>query len=82
LKLAEIDLIKEKTRDYPILILDDVLSELDDFRKNHLLNYISNKVQTFVTTTSIDGLSHDIIENADKFLVEDGIVISNNGVRV
>ncbi len=50
LKLAEIELIYEEVGEYPILLLDDVLSELDDFRQSHLLNTIQGKVQTFVTT--------------------------------
>src|SRR5699024_2586864 len=57
-KLAEIDLIYEKIGDYPILLLDDVLSELDDFRQSHLLSTIQGKVQTFVSTTIVDGIHH------------------------
>ena len=46
-KLAEIDLMKEETGEYPILLLDDVMSELDDSRQLHLLETIEGKVQTF-----------------------------------
>lgn len=53
-KLAEIDLIKEETGEYPILLLDDVMSELDDNRQLHLLETIEGKVQTFLTTTTLD----------------------------
>src|SRR5699024_6585793 len=56
LKLAEIDLIYDQMNDYPILLLDDVLSELDDHRQSHLLSAIQGKVQTFVTTTTVDGI--------------------------
>lgn len=52
-KLAEIDLIKEETGEYPTL-LDDVMSELDDNRQLHLLETIEGKVQTFLTTTTLD----------------------------
>src|SRR5699024_1973440 len=54
-KLAEIDLMQEVTGEYPVLLLDDVLSELDDERQTHLLKAFQNKVQTFLTTTSLDG---------------------------
>ncbi|WP_078578642.1 DNA replication/repair protein RecF [Salipaludibacillus agaradhaerens] len=74
LKLAEIELIKEKTGDYPILLLDDVLSELDDQRQSHLLNTIKGKVQTFVTTTSVGGIDHELMKEADTFYVTDGII--------
>jgi DNA replication and repair protein RecF len=74
LKLAEIELIFSEIGDYPILLLDDVLSELDDFRQTHLLNAIRGKVQTFVTTTSIDGIEHDVIKEADVYKVVSGCI--------
>ncbi|WLR50868.1 DNA replication/repair protein RecF [Bacillus tianshenii] len=72
LKLAEIELIKQEAGEYPILLLDDVLSELDDFRQSHLLNTIQGKVQTFVTTTSVDGIDHQTLNEADTFEVRNG----------
>lgn len=74
LKLAEIELIHEKTGEYPILLLDDVLSELDDHRQTHLLNSIKGKVQTFVTTTSVEGIHHDMLKQASMFEVTDGSI--------
>lgn len=76
IKLAEIELIFSETGDYPILLLDDVLSELDDFRQTHLLNTIRQKVQTFVTTTSIDGIKHDVIKEAAIYQVSSGHICS------
>ncbi|MFC5711651.1 DNA replication/repair protein RecF [Thalassorhabdus alkalitolerans] len=72
LKLAEIELIRENIGEYPILLLDDVLSELDDHRQSHLLNTIQGKVQTFVTTTSVEGIEHETLKQASMFYVEDG----------
>ena len=74
LKLAEIELIKQETNEAPILLLDDVLSELDDFRQTHLLNTIKGEVQTFVTTTSVDGINHETIKNAKMFHVKQGTI--------
>ncbi|MEQ6391029.1 DNA replication/repair protein RecF [Bacillaceae bacterium S4-13-58] len=74
LKLAEIELIKQEVGEYPILLLDDVLSELDDIRQSHLLNTIEGKVQTFVSTTSVEGIYHDTLKKADIFYVSDGKV--------
>src|SRR5699024_6857548 len=54
LKLAEIELIHQETHDYPILLLDDVLSELDDYRQSHLLDTIVSKVHTLFFNTSLD----------------------------
>lgn len=72
LKLAEIELMYEMTGEYPILLLDDVLSELDDSRQTHLLNAIQNKVQTFITTTSLDGVQMDLLQNPRIFNVDNG----------
>lgn len=72
LKLAEIELIKQETKESPILLLDDVLSELDDYRQSHLLNTIQGEVQTFVTTTSVDGIHHETMEHAKMFHVKQG----------
>lgn len=72
IKLAEIELIKSEVGEYPILLLDDVLSELDDYRQSHLLNTIQGKVQTFVTTTSVEGIDHETLKKAAKFYVTAG----------
>lgn len=71
-KLAEIELIKEEVGEYPLLLLDDVLSELDDNRQTHLLHTIQGKVQTFVTTTSVDGIYHETLEKATRYHVSNG----------
>src|SRR5699024_12339878 len=57
-KLAGLELIKEEVGEYPVLLLDDVLSELDEVRQAHLLTSIRDRVQTFVTTTSISDINH------------------------
>lgn len=72
LKLAEIDLMKKITGEYPILLLDDVLSELDDERQTHLLTTIQNKVQTFLTTTSLDGIRMELLNEPTLFMIKDG----------
>ncbi|RWR08936.1 DNA replication/repair protein RecF [Siminovitchia fortis] len=73
-KLAEIELIHSEIGEYPILLLDDVLSELDDYRQSHLLNTIQGKVQTFVTTTTTSGIDHQTIKEADSFFVQNGTI--------
>ena len=72
LKIALIELIKEEIGEYPVLLLDDVLSELDKTRKNMLLDILNQKIQTFITTTSIDDINHQIIERAKKIYIESG----------
>lgn len=74
LKLAEIELVKQEVGEMPILLLDDVLSELDDYRQSHLLSTMQGQVQTFVTTTNITGIDHNTIQQAAIFEVHDGSV--------
>ncbi|RKQ32981.1 DNA replication/repair protein RecF [Oceanobacillus halophilus] len=76
LKLAEIELINNEVGEYPILLLDDVLSELDDYRQSHLLNTIQGKVQTFVSTTSVEGINHETLKKAELFRVSGGNIES------
>lgn len=72
LKLAEIELIKEEVGEYPVLLLDDVLSELDEHRQTLLLETIQNKVQTFVSTTGVEGLKHQVLQQASRHYVREG----------
>ena len=64
LKLAEIEIIKDETGSYPILLLDDVLSELDNKRKKYLIKHIEG-IQTIITTTDDHELSI-LTENFNK----------------
>ncbi|GAB2021368.1 DNA replication/repair protein RecF [Pseudolactococcus yaeyamensis] len=57
-KLAEIELIYQETGDYPILLLDDVMSELDNQRQLDLLSLVIGKTQTFITATTLNHLQH------------------------
>ena len=58
LKLSEIYIVKRKIKDTPVLLLDDVLSELDSSRQNYLLDSISD-IQTLITCTGLDDfISH------------------------
>jgi len=56
LKLAELEFMREEIGEYPILLLDDVASELDPHRRNYLLNAVEDGVQTFVSCTDLEDL--------------------------
>lgn len=77
LKLSEIELVKQITGDVPVLLLDDVLSELDANRQNFLLNSISN-VQTLITCTGLDEFINNRFSVDKIFKVVDGAVFSEN----
>ncbi|CAH1857199.1 DNA replication/repair protein RecF [Convivina intestini] len=74
LKLAEIDLMQSETGEYPVLLLDDVLSELDASRQTHLLMAIQNKVQTFITTPSLSEITRQLIDQPKVFEIKAGQV--------
>lgn len=73
-KLAEIELMREEVGEYPVLLLDDVLSELDRYRQTHLIETFEKKVQTFITATGIEGLEMDRLRQARVFRVADGVI--------
>lgn len=75
LKLAEIELVKRTVKDYPILLLDDVLSELDSKRQEHLLSGISH-IQTLITCTGLDDLVNSKFEMDKIFKIVEGNVVS------
>jgi len=58
----------------PILLLDDVMSDLDDARREHLLCYIRRRSQTFVTCTNLRAFPDDVMQDARIFRVESGQV--------
>ena len=73
LKLAEIELVKRRTGDRPILLLDDVLSELDRSRQMHLLTSIAD-IQTMITCTGLDDFVQNCFHIDRKFRVEQGVI--------
>lgn len=75
LKLAEIELVKKTVRDYPILLLDDVLSELDNKRQEHLLSGIRH-IQTVITCTGLDDFISHCFQIDKNFKVVNGTVES------
>ncbi len=77
LKLAEIELVKNKIKDNPILLLDDVLSELDRNRQNYLLNNLKD-IQTIITCTGLEEFVNNRF-NVDKiYQVVKGNIFENN----
>ncbi len=74
LKLSEIEMIKRTIGDFPILLLDDVLSELDSGRQNHLLESIKN-IQTIITCTGLDDFVNHHFSMNQVFKVVNGSII-------
>ena len=81
IKLALIDFIYNHRKEYPVLLLDDVLSELDKTRQNNLLEFIDENIQTFITTTELNEIDLNKITNYQVFTIDSGHIeeSDNNG---
>ncbi len=77
LKLSEIELVKKIIKDTPVLLLDDVLSELDKNRQNYLLDSIHD-IQTLITCTGVDEFVNHRFAINKIFHVQSGHVINEN----
>ena len=77
LKLSEIELVKKITKDTPLLLLDDVLSELDSNRQNYLLNSIGD-IQTIITCTGLEEFVNNRFEINKVFRVSNATVVQEN----
>ena len=81
LKLSEIEIFKKYKETTPILLLDDVFSELSDDKKNNLLKYISKDIQTIITTTELSNLDPKFIKKSKLFKIEAGSLIKIKEVK-
>ena len=75
LKLAELELVKEKIGDTPVLLLDDVLAELDDIRQNYLLNAIGNNTQTIITSVDTLHFAEEYLKDVEIFKISGGEIV-------
>jgi DNA replication and repair protein RecF len=76
LKLAELELMREEIGEYPILLLDDVLSELDQTRQTQLIETFQSRVQTFITTTGLESVNMSRLRDAAIFHVRNGELLN------
>lgn len=76
LKMSEVLLFTDKVGESPILLLDDMFSELDINKRNNILRHLINDVQTVITTTDIENISEDIRKKANVYKIENGKIIS------
>ena len=74
-KLSEIELIKSQKNENPILLIDDLYSELDKHKIKNILNNLDLNIQTFITVTDLNKVSKKVKENAKIFIIKDGEVI-------
>ncbi len=74
LKLAEVEWMKERTGEYPVILLDEVMAELDASRRADLLRYVSNSGQAMFTTTDTKLFAPEFVDAAEIWDVSGGVV--------
>ena len=75
LKLAEVKLLESNTGEDPILLLDDILSELDETRRRRVLQTVLGSEQTILTTTDLDRINEDLRSRARVIKVDGGRLV-------
>ena len=79
LKLSEIEIFKRITNTYPIVLLDDIFSELDTKNRNKLINYINSDIQVIITANDTRGINKKLLNNAKIFKVINGNIVEKVG---
>ncbi|MFH1961370.1 MAG: DNA replication/repair protein RecF [bacterium] len=75
LRLAEMEYLYQQIKELPVLLLDDVCSELDDVRKGYLMKAVNQGGQIFITTTELDTVRELMDGEYKVFTVKDGLII-------
>ena len=76
LKLAEIDVFKDVCGEYPVLLLDDLFSELDLIKRNKVINYLNRDIQTIVTTTDLKNIDKHLVKSANIYKIDNGKIVN------
>ena len=79
LKLAEIEIFREVSGEYPVILLDDIFSELDISKQNKLINFLNKELQIVITTTDIVNIDKKFVKNAMIYTIENGKIIKMEG---
>jgi len=76
LKLAEVNVFKDICMEYPVLLLDDLFSELDVNKRNKVIKYLNNDIQTIVTTTDLENIDNNLIKDACVYKIDGGKIVN------
>ncbi len=77
LKLSEIEVFKDYKRQNPIILLDDVFSDLDNTKKNNLLKHLNSDMQIIITTTDLKNIDKKLLKQAKLIHIANGQIIEN-----
>ena len=79
LKLAEVNWMKERTGEWPVMLLDEVMAELDLQRRADLLHYVEESEQVFFSATDIHMFAPEFVEKAEVWRCRRGAFRSAGG---
>jgi DNA replication and repair protein RecF len=74
LKMAEVGWMRERTGEWPVILLDEVMAELDLERRADLLGYLRGQEQVLFTTTDLNLFSPEFARSADIWKVDNGTI--------
>ena len=80
-KIAELMVFKKIKGEYPVLLLDDVFSEIDIKKRNNIIKFLKSDIQVIITTTDIEDISKDLVDCARVFKIKNGEIKIKGGVK-
>jgi len=80
-KIAELMVYKKIKKEYPVLLLDDVFSEIDIKRRNNIVKYLKGDIQVIITTTDLEDIETNLVNNAKIFKIKNGEIKIKGGAK-
>lgn len=80
-KISELLLFKKIKKEYPVLLLDDVFSEIDIKKRNNIIKYLKGDIQVVITTNDIYNIDKSLVNNAKIFMIKNGNIKTKGGVK-
>lgn len=80
-KIAELMFYKKIRKDYPVLLLDDVFSEIDIKRRNNIVKFLKNDIQVIITTTDLEEIEPNLVKSAKIFKIKNGEIKIKGGAK-
>lgn len=84
-KISELYIFKDVLDSYPVLLLDDIFSEIDTKKRNKIIKFLKNDIQTIITTTDVNDINDELLKDATIYMINNNKVTKkgrmNNGRR-
>ena len=80
-KISELLVFKKIKKEYPVLLLDDIFSEIDKRKRNNIMKYLKKNLQVIITTNDLENISADLVKEARIFKIKNGQLKIKGGVK-